>query len=161
MIYKYKTFYLSISDYPMCLFSPSTLFSRRHFPVTVQGGEKRGMRSEGRESLRSCILLRVPCKRLRGSRSLIVKKKNPSFCVKPSYCLQIGVCTKNGEGRMEMSEKCQMPAGCVRCALSSWNVLSGDEGPGQGDRGGSRSHLLMTNKTTKNLVWMGDVKKKN
>lgn len=44
------------------------------------------------------------------------KKKNPRFCVKPSYCSQVGVCTKkNGEGRTEMSEKCQMPAGSVRC----------------------------------------------
>lgn len=46
-------------------------------------------------------------------------KNKTSFCVKPSYCLQVGVCTKNGEGRMEMSEKCQMPAGSVRCISPS------------------------------------------
>lgn len=37
-----------------------------------------------------------------------------SFCVKPSYCLPVGACTKNGKGRTEMSEKCQMPAGPVQ-----------------------------------------------
>lgn len=42
------------------------------------------------------------------------EKKNPTFCVKPSYCLQVGACTKNGKGRTEMSEKCQMPAGSVQ-----------------------------------------------
>lgn len=49
--------------------------------------------------------------------------KNPSFCVKPSYCLQVGVCTKNGAGGTEMSEKCQMPAGSVRC-ISPAELLS-------------------------------------
>ncbi len=88
------------------------------------------MRSKGREILRSCILLPVPCKRLCASQLPIVKKKNPSFCVKPSYCLQVGVCTKNGEGRREMSEKCQMPAGSVRCISPAEMFPPGKRVPG-------------------------------
>lgn len=81
------------------------------------------------------------------------KIKNPSFCVKPSYCLQVGVCTKNGEGRMEMSEKCQMPAGSVCCVSPAEMFSPGEEGPGLGDCGGPRSHLLATlNKTSANVV---------
>lgn len=71
-----------------------------------------------------------------------------SFCVKPSYCLPVGACTKNGKGRTEMSEKCQMPAGPVQFISPAETFTPGEEGTDQGDGGGARSHLLMTlNKT--------------
>ena len=56
---------------------------------------------------------------------------------------------------MEMSEKCQMPAGSVCCVSPAEMFSPGEEGPGLGDCGGPRSHLLATlNKTSTNVVWM-------
>lgn len=95
----------------------------------------------------------VLCKRLCVSQSPIVKQKNPSFCVKPSCCLQVGACTKNGEGRMEMSEKCQMPAGSVQCISPADMFTPGRRVPAKGDCGGPRSNLLVAlNKTCINVL---------
>lgn len=62
--------------------------------------------------------------------------------MKPSYCLQVGACTGNGEGTAQMPEKCQMPAGSVRFISPSEMFTPGKRVPARLECAGPRPHLL-------------------
>lgn len=82
------------------------------------------------------------------------KKKIKLFC--KAIILFTSRCMYK-EWRGEDGNVREMSNACWLCPLyfCSWNVLSREEGPGQGDCGGPRSHLLVTlNRTGTNLLWI-------
>lgn len=95
------------------------------------------------------------------SRSIVKKKKETkkkSELLCKAIILFTSRCMYN-EWRGEDGNVREMSNACWLCPLyfSSWNVLSREEGPGQGNCGGPRSHLLVTlNKTSTNVVRGGD-----
>lgn len=76
--------------------------------------------------------------------------------MKPSYCLQEGACTGNGEGTAQMPEKCQMPAGSVQFISPSEMFTPGKRVPARLECAGPRPHLLAAfNKPGAKVVWKG------